>query len=197
MPPRKVQFVQGRYYHIYNRGAGRQALFREDRNYQYLLKLLKECTAEENVSVISYCLMPNHYHWCLRQDGEQPVSNVPTRVWGSYTRSYNNAYGRTGTLFEGRFKAIQVDSDGYLRHLCRYIHANPVTAGFATAPELWPYSNYLEWIGARNGTLVDRTLIKQLFPSAQSYQDYVLAYLMGRGQMPQGLLDYLRRLENG
>jgi putative transposase len=197
MPPRKVQFVQGHYYHIYNRGAGRQALFREDRNYQYLLKLLKECTAEENVSVISYCLMSNHYHWCLRQDGEQPVGNVPTRVWNSYTRAYNNAYGRTGTLFEGRFKAIQVDSDGYLRHLCRYIHANPVTAGFAAAPELWPYSNYLEWIEARNGTLVDRALVKQLFPSAQSYRDYVLAYLTGQAQMPQGPLDYLRRLENG
>ena len=92
MPPRKVQFVQGHYYHIYNRGAGRQALFRENRNYQYLLELFKECTADENVSVIAYCLMPNHYHWCLRQDGEQPVGNVPTRVWGSYTRAYNNAY---------------------------------------------------------------------------------------------------------
>jgi hypothetical protein len=109
-------------------------------------------------------------------------------VWGSYTRPYNNAYGR--------FKAIQVDSDGYLRHLCRYIHANLVTAGFATAPELWPYSNYLEWIEARNGTLVDRTLEKQLFPSVQSYQDYVLAYLTSQGQLPQGLLDYLRRPEN-
>ncbi len=195
MPPRKIQFTKGAYYHIYNRGAGRQSIFREEKNYLYLLGLLKRCAAEENVTVVAYCLMPNHYHWTLRQDGDESASNVPKRVWGSYTRAYNNAYGRSGTLFESRFKAILISSDVYLRHLCCYIHANPVVAGIAAAPELWPYSNYLEWIDARKGTQVDRALVNQLFPITGSYREYVHAYLSGHAHIPQGLLDYLLELE--
>ena len=139
--------------------------------------------------MIAYCHMPTHYHWVLRQDGEQPVSNVPQRVWGSYTRAYNNAYGRSGTLFEARFKAILIDSDSYLRHVCRYVHANPVVAAIAAGPDLWPYSNYLEWIEARPGDAGQpRAFVKRLFPTADSYREYVHAYLTGQAKMPQGLL---------
>ena len=80
---------------------------------------------------------------------------------------------RSGTLFEDRFKAIVVESDDYLRHLCRYIHANPVRHGTAADVALWPYSNYLEWIEKRNGTLVDREFVRQYFRSADAYQAYV------------------------
>jgi putative transposase len=78
--PKRLAFVQGGYYHIYNRGAGRQDIFREERNYVYLLRLLKTVASECDATVVAYCLLPNHYHWLLRQDGETPAGRVPARV---------------------------------------------------------------------------------------------------------------------
>ena len=194
MPRRAIEFVQGGYYHIYNRGAGQHAIFREEENYRYLLRLLKQVAQECEVTVIAYCLLPNHYHWLVRQDGETPAGKVPTRVFCSYTRAFNKAYGRSGTLFEGRFKAKQVTDDAYLKHLCRYIHANPVRHGLADAVELWPYSNYLEWVNKRPGKLVDRNFVRRFFPEPSAYEQYVRAYLTGGVQLPTPLAEYLMSL---
>jgi putative transposase len=101
MPKRKVKFIQGGIYHIYNRGAARQSIFREEKNYIYLLRLLKKVIIECQVTVVAYCLLPNHYHWLLRQDGDTSAGKVPTRVFGSYSQAFNKRYQRTGTLFEG------------------------------------------------------------------------------------------------
>jgi REP element-mobilizing transposase RayT len=173
MPRRKVQFAKGHYYHIYNRGAGRQAIIREERNYQYLVHLLSHTAKECQVAVIAYCLLPNHYHWLLRQDGDMAAGNVPRRVFMSYSQALNKAYDRTGTLFEGSYKAILVDNDAYLCTLCRYIHLNPVKHGLVSLPEDWPYSNYLEWVEQRSGTLVDRQFIGSYFSSAMAYAEFV------------------------
>lgn len=194
MPRRKVQFVQGCYYHIYNRGAGRQSLFCDDEDYKRCLWTLKEVALACQVVVIAYCLMPNHYHWLVRQDGEISAGDLPKRVFGSYSQAFNLVHKRSGTLFEDRFKARLVSTDEYLRQLCRYIHANPVKDGFALAPELWPYSNYQEWLGLRNGTLVDRTFIQHFFPDTQQYKAFVLDYLTGRADLPSGVKVYLNSL---
>lgn len=194
MPRSTVQWQQGEYYHIYNRGAGRQSICLNNENYIYLLRLLKEVAAECEITVIAYCLLPNHYHWLIRQDGETPGNMLPKRVFGSYTQAFNNWNRRSGTLFEGRFKPKHVDADDYLRHLCRYIHANPVRHGIAFAPELWPYSNYQEWIGIRPGTLVDRSFVAAHFPRPGQYQAYVNDYIIGDTEIPQAIRDYLEPL---
>ncbi|MBV7336048.1 transposase [Chloroflexi bacterium TSY] len=146
---------------MYNRGAGKQSIFYEDENYRYLLRLMKAVAKECQISFIAYCLLPNHYHWFVRQKSVIEAGVLPKRVFGSYVQSFNRRYDRRGTLFEGRVEIKLVDEDRYVRHLCRYIHANPVKHGIALAPDLWPYSNYLEWIAKRNGTLVDRNFIDQ------------------------------------
>jgi putative transposase len=171
--PRRLAFVQGGYYHIYNRGAGRQPIFRQARNYVYLLRLLKTVAGQCSVTVIAYCLLPNHYHWLLRQDGQTPAGKVPARVFGSYSQAFNRAYERTGTLFEGPYKAQAVDTDAYFIHLCAYIHLNPVHHGLVATPEAWPYSNYLEWVDKRRGTLVDRDLVRAYFANPQAYEGFV------------------------
>jgi len=196
MPTRTLRFVSSHYYHIYNRGAGRQSIFSNDENYLYVVRLLKKVAAECQVTVIAYCLLPNHYHWLLRQDSDTPASKVPTRVFGSYSQAFNRVNGRTGTLFEGRFKAILVESDEYLHHLCRYIHANPVRHAIAGDLELWPYSNYLEWLGKRNGTLIDRAFVQAHFGTAANYQKYVQSFLTGQVHLPQALQAYLEQLES-
>ena len=191
MPYRDVHYSQGEFYHIYNRGSGRQSIFRETENYLFLLRRVKQYAQSFNVTVIAYCLLPNHYHFLLRQDGQQPAGMFPQRLFNSYTKAFNKRYGRTGTLFEGRYKAIHVDKDGYLLHLCRYVHANPVKHGLTPNLERWPYSNYLEWIGARKGTLVDREFSRELFPEPEDYGRFVQEYASGFDTLPAGIEDYL------
>lgn len=195
MPRRKTQFVQGGYYHLYNRGAGRQSIFRVDEDYTQALYLLKEVSTLCQIKVIAYCLLPNHYHWLVRQDGSAPVSLLPKRVFGSYTRVFNRRHERSGTLFEDRFEARPVNGDEYLRHLCCYIHANPVRHGIAAGPDLWPYSNYLEWIDARIGTLLDRAVIQAFFGDGRHYRQRMSDYLAGLITLPPALRTALDALE--
>ena len=79
MPRRKLKFAQGNYYHIYNRGANRMSIFRNDDNYRLALQLMKKYCVKFNVTVIAYCLMPNHYHWLLRPDSDLPAGLLPQR----------------------------------------------------------------------------------------------------------------------
>jgi REP element-mobilizing transposase RayT len=173
MPYRRDTFVQGAIYHIYNRGVDRGRIFALPGNYTYLLRRVKRLTHPLAISMLAYCLMPNHYHFLLRQDGDTPISEFVQRLFQSYTQAYNRQQGRRGPLFEGRFRHVRVDRDEYLMHLCRYIHLNPVAAGLATGPGEWPYSNYLEWTRERAGELVDHAFVRQFFPQPGSYAEFV------------------------
>ncbi len=195
MPPRLVQFVQGQYYHLFNRGANRDSIFRGDEDFIAFLTQFKQYTVAFSIQVIAYCLMPNHFHLLVRQDGDTKAGLAVQYTCNSYTQRFNHRYVRQGTLFQGRFRARHVADDVYLRHLCRYIHANPVKDGFALQPELWRYSNYLEWIEQRKGTLVDRAFIKAHFDSAAVYQRFVTDYLTSTTAIPLELRDYLSDLE--
>lgn len=177
MAVRKVLFLPDYYYHIYNRGAHKADIFRDDRDYVYLLKLLKEKAAAFDISVIAYCLMDNHYHFLLRQNGDATISQFMQAVFNIYSKTFNKKYGLSGTLFEGAFKAIFVDRYEYLLHLCRYIHRNPVEADMVKKPEQWHYSNYLEFIEQRAGELVDRDFVSKNFGTPEEYQDFVMEYV--------------------
>ena len=180
MPRRNITYSQGHYYHIFNRGAGRRDLFIEPDNYLYVLRKTKDLIRDLRLTVIAYCLMTNHYHFLLRQDGDTPAGQFPGLVFGGYSRAVNKRYGWTGTLFEGRYKARHVDSETYLRHLCRYIHANPVLAGLVSRPEAWLYSNYQDWIGLRPGRLVDHDFIADHFGDPTSYASSVADFIETR-----------------
>lgn len=194
MPKRRILYRPGGYYHIYNRGADRISICRNDDNFSYLLGLIKKYLGELEITMIAYCLLPNHYHWLVRQERQTPAGKLPQRVFNAYSSAFNKMTGRTGTLFEGRYKAIAVETDPYLHHLCRYIHANPVNHGLAMAPDLWPYSNYLEWVGKRRGALVDHTFVIDEFGSPERYEAYLQAYLSGQSKPPYGLEHYLNGL---
>ncbi len=177
MARRKVTFAQGHYYHVYNRGVNREPIFRTDDNYVSLLRRVKESVVNFQIGIIAYCLMPNHYHFLLRQDGARPVSDFVQAVFNSYTKAFNRAFNRTGTLFEGPFHATHVDEDVYLVHLCRYIHRNPLEAGLVSHPAEWSFSNYLEWVSQRDGVLVDRAFVRENFPEPGSYERFVMEYI--------------------
>jgi REP element-mobilizing transposase RayT len=173
MPYRADTFTQGQYYHIYNRGAGKGQIFFNEGNYEYLLRLVKQYYQKYGVMVIAYCLMPNHYHFLLRQETENSISKFIQVLFNSFAQGLNIQQERTGTLFEGRFRHKCVEKWEYLVTLCRYIHRNPVKARLVSQPEDWLYSNYQEWIGLRNGDLVDKIFVQDHFPKPGDYIAFV------------------------
>jgi REP element-mobilizing transposase RayT len=190
MPRKRPDHVRGSFYHFYNRGAHRLPVFREPDNFLFALRKVKLYCRMLYLSPIAYCLMPNHYHLLIRQDGEEPARLLPQRVFNSYSKAYNKRYEHSGTLFEGSYWVVSVESEAHLLHLCRYIHANPVTHGLVDDVADWPYSNYLEWIGGRTGTLVDRDFVQAHFPSPHSYGQFVADNVATR-QFPEAL-EYLK-----
>jgi len=151
---------------------------------------MKKYIKDFDLTVIAYCLMPNHYHFLVRQEAEYRSGLLPQRVFNSFTKAYNIRYGHSGTLFEGPYKAVQVTQESHLRHLCRYIHANPVKDGLVDNLEDWPFSNYLDWIGKRQGTLVDRAFVEGMFHGAAEYQMFVQDFLIVR-ELPIEMAQYL------
>ena len=174
MPSRQILFEKGFYYHLYNRGNNHSRIFFSNENYIYLLKLVKKNFDKFNITMIAYCLMPNHYHFLCRQGGQQSLAVCMRNIFNSYGQAINKQLKRSGSLFEGRFKAAMVDKDNYILHLCRYIHLNPVKAGLVQKPEDWLFSNYLEWIEKRNGTLADSHFIESYFSDRTEYQQFVM-----------------------
>jgi putative transposase len=126
--------------------------------------------------------MPNHYHLLLRQDGEDPLTTFLKPVFQSFVQSMHSLYGTSGCMFEGSPGVKPVDAEEYLLCLCSYIHLNPVEAGLVKDPGAWPFSNYLEFVGRRDGDLCDREFIDTAFRSPEDYEEHT-----------SGLLDDKRR----
>ncbi len=177
MPRRKGGFSAGCYYHIFNRVLEHEILFPTTANYLHCLKLVKRSLHTYESSLLAYCLMPNHYHFLLKQLSDKPLSQFIGSIFNSYVQSLNIQEERKGPLFEGRFKHVMIDKEEYLVHLCRYIHLNPVKANLVKSPEEWPFSNYMEWIGKREGALLDEDFIREHFVSKSEYQEFVTTYL--------------------
>src|SRR3989344_3048534 len=92
-------FIQGGFYHIYNRGNNKQDIFRDNKDYKRYLEKLAEYKKKHNVSIIAYCLMPNHVHLLLRQNGPQPISDFIQQVHTAYSMYFNKRHQIVGHLF--------------------------------------------------------------------------------------------------
>ncbi|HZY10231.1 MAG TPA: transposase, partial [Bacteroidota bacterium] len=135
MARRSIWFLPEHYYHIYNRGNNKEPIFLSDDNYHFFLRRLHHYYDQAAVQLIAYCLMPNHYHLLIYIHKEIDFSNVMRAFTISYTRSFNNWHRRVGHLFQSDFQARGIERDGYLPHLCRYIHLNPVKSMLVKNPE--------------------------------------------------------------
>ena len=190
MPYRQGVFSSGHYYHVYNRGAGKGRMFFTPGNYEYLIKLIPRYSQRYGAGVSAYCLMPNHYHFLLRQETDVPLSKFVNVLFNAYVQALNKQQGRSGALFEGRFRHARVEREEYLLYLCRYIHWNPVKAKLVAKPEDWPYSNYLECIGRREGIFRDEVFIREHFLRPEAYQRFVLEY-QEHDQEQERIADYV------
>jgi len=189
MPYRKIKFLTGQVYHLYNRGVNRQPIFFCDENWGYFIKRLRHYFQPDVADILAYCLMPTHYHLMVTLKTDDFSARVMQPFSVSYTKAINRQQDRVGPLFQGPFRAAWVDEDSYLLHLSRYIHLNPVAAGLAARPEDWAFSSYRDYVGLRDGALpvTDEILLSQ-FPSRQAYREFVESYCEQENQVITHLL---------
>lgn len=135
----------GAVYHVILRGNAGQPIFLDDRDRTRLYLLIQEGVERFGCRIHAFCLMTNHLHLAL-QVGEKPLSRIMQNICFRYTRWVNWRYGKTGHLFQGRYKAILLDADSYLLELVRYIHLNPVRSHMVALPEEHPWSSHRAYL---------------------------------------------------
>lgn len=169
------------YYHVYARGHGKKKIFRDDADFEYFLSLfarhLSDTPAtnitgrvyphlQNDVSLLCYCLMSNHFHLLLYQQTEGAMSQLMRGVMTSYSMYFNKKYGTSGALFESRYKASRISSDEYLLHVSRYIHLNPKDW------MAYPYSSiHSYYLGAPEWLHPQRVI--ELFGTLPEYADFL------------------------
>lgn len=193
----QAHFVQGGYYHIYNRGNRKQKIFLNNKDYQRYLDRLKEYKDKHHVSILAYCLMPNHIHLLVRQNGPEPISNFIQKLHTAYSMYFNKKYEQVGHIFQDRFKAKIVGKDEYLMHLSRYIHLNPKK--LVSKLPAYKWSSYSSYINSKNqDDILDTKFVlsmfknkNQTFEDAQSvYKEFVKSYSGNFEEIHQVIFDY-------
>jgi len=128
--------------HVYQRGNNHQAVFADESDFVAYLGWLIEYSRKCHVEVHAWCLMTNHIHLLCTAKEEGAISKMMQSVGRHYVRYFNHQYGRSGTLWEGRYKSCLVQEESYLMALYRYIELNPVTADMVKEPSEYIWSSY-------------------------------------------------------
>lgn len=186
---RPVPFITNQYYHIYNRGVDKRKVFLRYGHFLRFIRTISQIlqtgsaspsstqiqslALKSKVSILAYCLMPNHYHLLLKQLCDNGISEFMHQLNTSYTKYFNLNNNRSGRLFEYTFKGKIIESDEMLLHVSRYIHLNPLISHIVTDLELYPWSSYLEYVGLRKNTFCDLDDILDHFKNS-SYKQFIL-----------------------
>lgn len=214
MSGRKITFANQEYYHVFNRGISRQPICLNKKDYEriiltfsfyrfaqppiklsrllqlpanqrqdFLKKIKKE--GKKLVEIISFVIMPNHFHLLLRQNMDRGISIFLSNSINSYTRYFNTKYKREGNLFQGVFKAVHIETEEQLIHLSRYIHINPVVSFVVKREKLldYPWSSLSDYLKTEP-TMLDLDPVMVHFKSPKDYQSFVFDQI-----------DYARKLE--
>lgn len=128
--------------HVIVRGNNRSEIFCADEDYRFYLEKLHLACAKHECKIHAYVLMTNHVHLLITPHEESGLGKTLQMLGRYYVQYYNYSYRRTGTLWEGRYKATLIDSDAYLLTCMRYIELNPARAGMVAHPSEYPWSSY-------------------------------------------------------
>lgn len=203
MAKRKIVLATGETYHIYNRGVEKRQVFIRKREYLRFMDLIyyyrfencpikfsyfqKSSILERNnillnlekqsqklVDILTFCLMPNHFHFLLRQGTENGISKFMAKVTNGYSHYFNIFHDRVGPLFQGKFQAVRIEDYEQLIHVDRYIHLNPVSSYIIefSGLENYPYSSYPEYIGIRNGFANTQQVLSH-FKNIETYKRFM------------------------
>ena len=147
--PTRIEYDNA-YYHVMNRGRGRQKIFHGDDYYHAFLLCLKESYERFGLEIHSYCLMGNHYHLLVKTP-QGNLSRAMRHINGVYTQRYNRLKRTDGALFRGRYKSILLNANNYLLQVSRYIHRNPIETKRRRVEKLeqYPWSSYPFYVRKR------------------------------------------------
>ncbi|MGI6428442.1 MAG: REP-associated tyrosine transposase [Syntrophomonadaceae bacterium] len=151
-------------YHIIQRGNDQREIFKSDQDRVYFIELLRKSKQEYKFLLYAYCLMNNHVHLALYDNGTD-ISQIMRSINVSYASYFNRKYQRSGHLFQDRFKSELVEDDRYVMELSRYIHNNPVKAGLVKNPEEYKWSSFRQYMSRKKDIrkLIDSEFILALF----------------------------------
>lgn len=218
MPSKNIvkTYIENGYYHVYNRGVEKRNIFLDEQDYVVFLHFLKQYlsppppdgayltmtglhlvrprpiqTLHEEIDLLGYCLMPNHFHLLLKQNTTDGMTKLLRRLCTSYSMYFNKKYERVGKLFQGAYKAAFIDRDEYLLHLSRYIHLNPVVdkvtpcqgCETCTNASKYPFSSYSYYLGKKKAEWLKPEEILSYFKTA-------------RKTLPKDILSYQYFVEN-
>ncbi len=208
-------FANNHFYHIYNRGVEGRRIFDNENDYLRFVHCLyefndqnpalpyswvfkqekslnKKNLRELLVNILCFCLMPNHFHLILEPITEGGITKFMRKLGTGYTMYFNEKNKRSGVLFQGKFKAILIETNEYLMHLSRYIHLNPLDLiesdwrqrGIENRDRAetflcdYRWSSLLDYIGLRNfPSVTNRELIQNYFITPEHYKDFVFSFL--------------------
>ena len=135
-------FVPGMPLHLIQRGNNRQVIFAGDEDFAFFRGCLLDASRREGLAIHTYVFMANHVHLLATPTSDTSAGRTLQSVARRYVQHFNHRYGRTGTLWEGRYKSTVVDAESYLQACSRYIELNPVRAGMVVHPRDYRWSSY-------------------------------------------------------
>src|SRR5471032_331484 len=141
-------------HHVIQRGNNDQLIFQDSEDYLAFLGWLRSAAKTYKVAVHAYVLLPNHLHLLVSPSDEAGLGQMMQWIGRYYVPYFNQKYGRSGTLWQGRYKATVLDAELYLLLCSHYIEQNPVRSGLAATPADFPWSSYLHHIGAKQDALM-------------------------------------------
>ena len=201
MPAKNIvkKYIENGYYHIYNRGVEKRIIFKDKEDYSVFLHYLKlylstpeelhknkikkrrpdkyiKKNLSEEVILLSFVLMPNHFHLLVKQQTKDGITKLMRRLITAYVMYFNKKQDRIGPLFQSAYKAALIDKEEYLLHITRYIHLNP-------KKNLKNYSSYPYYLGDKHASWIKPDLVLEYFKetkkqnnSVNSYQQFVEDY---------------------
>jgi putative transposase len=205
MPGRIIPLITGEYYHVFNRGINHQPVFYSKSEYQRFITTIRYYHFRESpmklsyflslsqnkrkyvwdtvyssknvwVKVISYCLMPNHFHLLVKQEKDNGTAKLIGNLQNSYTRFFNIRNKRDGSLFLDQFKAVRIETNEQLLHVNRYIHLNPFTGRIVKEIEQvfrYPWSSLMQYVDNRE-RWVNSSEIVSNFRNISKYSNFLI-----------------------
>lgn len=178
MPRKERIHIPGALYHVILRGNDRRDIFADDKDRLHFYSILNKAFQQFSFKIHAFCLMTNHIHLEI-QVAETPLARIMQRIALRYAQWFNWRHGKSGHLFQGRYKAILVQADEYLKELAAYIHLNPVRASIVKSPEKYKWSSHRTYLGKTSIPWLETDFILSTFSpfdrkSAQTlFRDYV------------------------
>lgn len=194
MSLRKTNFVEGEYYHIYNRGVDKRTIFNNKDDVSRFLQSISEFNRKETigsiyeksfrkedakkyerlVSFTAYSLIPNHYHFILTPLVEKGIEFFMQRLGTGYTMYFNNRYERSGSLFQGKFKASHIDSNEYLLHVSAYVNLNDKSHQLGGKASKLVRTSWEEYLHNDVAPRCDKEIILDQFKDINEYRSFCL-----------------------